>query len=247
MTEPTLLLMHGLGATSGVWAELLAELQWPGKVLNVDLPGHGAAPTSADYTLGALASAVGDSCENGEEVIAVGHSLGGCVGLCLASGFFRPVVRAVVSVGIKVRWTDDDVAGMARVAAKGIRWFDTREQAVDRFLLQAGLSGLVESDHPAVSSGVVEEGGQWRVSQDPATFAQQPVDGPGLVSAVQCPVILGAGAADSMVTREDLAQLAALSDWVAEPHIAVGSGHNVQIEDPSWFAALVREAASRVE
>ena len=121
MTSRTLLLLHGLGATSGVWADLLDELEWPGRVINADLPGHGAAPRHKDYTVGAMAAAVGGQCENGEPVIAVGHSLGGAVALCLASGFFRPVVTAAIGIGIKLEWTDADVEGMAKVAAKGVR------------------------------------------------------------------------------------------------------------------------------
>ena len=96
MTTPTLLLIHGLGATNGVWADVLAELDWPSQVINAELPGHGAAAPSDDYTVGAMAAQVAATCANGEEVIAVGHSLGGAVALCLASGFFRPVVAAAV-------------------------------------------------------------------------------------------------------------------------------------------------------
>ena len=238
MTTPTLLLLHGLGATPGVWAELIAELDWPGKIINAELAGHGRAPTQADYTIGALAAAAGSQCENGEEVIAVGHSLGGGVALCLASGFFRPVVAGVVAVGIKAIWSDDDVAGMAKVAAKGMRWFDSRAEAADRFLLQAGLTGLVDHDHPAVTTGITEVDGRWRVAQDPLTFAQRAVDLTGLLASATCPVILGAGENDAMVSGDDL------RTFVAKPRIAPGRGHNVQVEDPAWFAGLIREIAT---
>ena len=43
-SEPTLLLLHGLGATAGVWADLVSELEWPGRVIAPDLAGHGRAP-----------------------------------------------------------------------------------------------------------------------------------------------------------------------------------------------------------
>lgn len=239
MTTPTLLLMHGLGATTGVWADVIAELDWPGKIINADLPGHGLGPQQADYTMGALAAGVSALCENEEEIVAVGHSLGGCVGLCLASGFFRPVVRAVVGVGLKIQWTDTDVEIMGKVAAKGVRWFDTRDEAVGRFLVQAGLVGVAEPDHPAVETGITEQDGRWRVTQDPRTFAQRSVDMIGLMAAATCPVILGAGSSDAMVNRQDLAA------HVADPRIAHGSGHNVQVEDPAWFVSLINEAADR--
>ena len=236
--RPSLLLIHGLGATAGVWADLQAQLDWPGRVIVPDLPGHGSSPWSGDYTLGALAAGVAGHCRQDERVLVVGHSLGGCVALCLASGFFRPAVAGVVGVGVKIAWSDDDVAGMARVAAKGVRWFDTRAEAADRFLLQAGLQGIVDHDHPAVSDAVVGQDGRWRVAQDPATFAQRPVDMPGLMAAARCPVVLGAGEHDAMVTRADLA------DHTERPRIAAGRGHNVQVEDPAWVAGLLAELDS---
>lgn len=233
---PTLVLLHGLGATPGVWSDVLDLLDWPGTVRNLALAGHGRAGDTADYSVGALAAHVGSRCTD-EDAIVVGHSLGGCVALCLASNFFRPQVRAVVGVGLKLVWSDDDVAHMARVASKGVRWFDTRDEAVARFLLQAGLHEIADGTHPAVADGVVEVDGRWRVAQDPASFAQRPVDGHGLMAAAQCPVILGAGENDAMVSRHDMDQL------VPDPRIAFGCGHNVQVEDPAWFVELIREAA----
>jgi len=233
----TLLLLHGLGANRGVWTELLDELEWPDKVLTPDLPGHGGAHASNDYTMGALAAGVAASCGNEEEVIIAGHSLGGCVAICLASGFFRPNVVSVVSVGAKVTWSTADVDGMAKVAAKGIRWFETREQAAERFLRQSGLVGLVDTSHPSVEIGIAKVDGRWRVAQDPKAFAQRPVDMAGLMAAARCPVVLGAGENDAMVSRADLAE------FTSDPRIAAAAGHNAQVESPAWFADLIREAA----
>lgn len=239
MTEPTLLLIHGLGASGGVWSAVEAELNWPGRLVVVELPGHGSAPWTGDYSLGAMAAAVAAPLAVGEPVLAAGHSLGGVVALCLASGFFRPEVLAVVGVGMKVNWSDEDVTGMAKVAARGVRYFDNRDEAATRFLRQAGLEGLVPLDHPATETGIVDEGdGRWRPAQDPMTFAQRPVPMSSLMAAARCPVILGAGEHDAMVSVDDLAA------HVDDPRIAIGRGHNVQVEDPAWFAQLVMEAAS---
>ncbi len=240
MSTPTLLLIHGLGSTSGVWSELLDILDWPAPIINAELAGHGLAAHQSDYTVGALAAGVSAQCSETDDVIAVGHSLGGCVALALASGAFRPDVAGVVGIGIKARWTDADVAGMAKVAAKGVRWFDTREEAVDRFLLQAGLAGVVDNTHPSIATGVgFGPDGKWSVTQDPNTWAQQAVDLAGLVAAATCPVILGAGENDAMVNESDLA------DAVPDPRIAAGRGHNVQVEDPAWVAGLINEVAGR--
>ncbi len=239
--RPHLLAIHGLGATAGVWAGLHDHLGADWAITAPDLPGHGSAPWTGDYTVGSLAAAVSAHCDNGRPVVVVGHSLGGAVALALASGFFRPVVTAVVAVGVKVVWTDDDIAGMAKVAGRGIRWCDSRQEAIERHLRQSGLTGLVDPDAPALAGAVVEgEGehrGSWRVAQDPATFAQRPLDMAGLMAAARCPVVLAAGADDPMSTADDLAP------FTDRPAIAVGRGHNVQVEDPRWVADLVTRAA----
>jgi len=253
MTAPTLLLLHGLGATSGVWSRLRAELDWPGPVMAPDLAGHGRSPWTGSYTVDALADEVVHTLAEDEPsdadadadagVIVVGHSLGGGVGLALASGAYPTPVKAVIGLGIKVMWTDDDVATMAGVAARGVRWFASRDEALARHLRQAGLHGLLAADDPALGQAVVSDNnGRWRVSQDPATFAQQPLDMAGLMTqarATATSVVLGAGEHDAMVSQADLAV------FVDNPRIAAGRGHNVHVEDPTWTARLVRETADR--
>lgn len=239
MPSPTLLLIHGLGATPGVWADVEARLDWPGRVITAQLPGHGVAPASNDYTVAALATAVANQCDDHDAIVAVGHSLGGAVALALASATYRPSVSIAIGLGIKLAWSEADVEGMAKVAAKGVRWFESRDDAVDRFLLQAGLRGVVDRDHPAVVGAVAEVDGQWRVAQDPHTFAQHPVDAEGLVAAATCPVILGAGEHDAMVSHADMAA------HVDDPRIAADCGHNVQVENPSWVTALIHEATDQ--
>jgi pimeloyl-ACP methyl ester carboxylesterase len=180
---PALLLIHGLGATAGVWADLVSHIQasdrpWPGPIVTAELPGHGAAPWTGDYTVGSLAAAVSAQCRPGASVVALGHSLGGGVALALASGFFRPRVRAVLGLGVKVAWTEADVAGMAKVAAKGVRWFDSADEATDRFLLQAGLADVADRGHPAteqaIAAGTGPDDGRWRVASGPGSSNLRP-------------------------------------------------------------------------
>jgi pimeloyl-ACP methyl ester carboxylesterase len=244
---PALLLIHGLGATPGVWDDLVESLDWDGPVLVPALPGHGDARWTDDYTVPALASAVSSGVVSAvpatTTALIVGHSLGGAVGLDLASGRYGLTVGAVLGLGIKTSWTDDDVTGMAKVASRGVRWFPTREEAVSRFLRSAGLDGIVDATHPAVGDAVVAgtglDGGRgWRVAQDPETFAQEPVDMPALLAAARCPVWLGAGEHDTMATEAEL------SVFTDSPHIASGRGHNVQVEDPAWVAGVIDQLAT---
>jgi pimeloyl-ACP methyl ester carboxylesterase len=117
--EPLLVLLHGMGATGdvwGAWRPLLAG-RWPGRWLAPDLPGHGGSPPLAAYTFDGFAAAVAGIVPPGAGAVVLGHSLGGVVGLALASGRFPVPVRAVIGLGIKVVWTDEDL-DRAQAAAR---------------------------------------------------------------------------------------------------------------------------------
>lgn len=223
-----MLLLHGLGATGGVWRGLLASVEG----VAPDLPGHGAAPWEASYTFERIAEAVRPLL-GPAPVTIVGHSMGGVVALALAA-IASDRVRQVVGLGIKVAWPPEDVERAAAMAERPVATYDTREEAVDRFLRVSGLAGLVAPDDPLVDGAVVEEEARWRLAQDPRTFGVGVPDMAGLLASVQCPVVLARGEHDPMVTHEQLAAL------VPDPVILPGLGHNAHVEDPAAVLALVR-------
>src|SRR5215831_20576290 len=143
--EPVLVLLHGLGATGDVWAgwwPLLAR-RWPGRWLAPDLPGHGSSPPLAAYTFDGFAAAVAGIVQPGTPVVVLGHSLGGVVGLALAGGGSGVPVRAVIGLGIKVVWTDEDLERARAMAQRPVAWFASRDEAAARYLRVSGLGGLL--------------------------------------------------------------------------------------------------------
>jgi pimeloyl-ACP methyl ester carboxylesterase len=251
--DPVLLLLHGLGATGEVWSGLVASLRdrWPGTVLVPDLPGHGRSEPLSRYSFGALAGEVASSLPAGP-VAVLGHSLGGVVGLTLASGWFGAPVSAVCGLGIKVRWSPEELAKAAELATRPAKVFGTREEAMDRALKVAGLKGLV----PSLESGVVPVTGSgagpvvgsavepavglpegWRLSLDQAAFGVGAPDMPGLLAACRASVVLAAGERDPMSPR---AHLVALRPDAVE---LAGLGHNAHVENPSALWPLVDRLA----
>ena len=235
-----LLLVHGLGATADVWTPLTCSLDgaWPGRWLAVDLPGHGGSPTLPRVTFGGLAAAVAealpaDDASRDEPLVVLGHSLGGVVGLALASGWFGVRVTRVVGLGVKAVWSDDDLARAASLAARPPAWADTREEAVARSLRLAGLTGLVDPGDELVDAGVVQQDGRWRPVLDLRSFGVGAPDLPGLVGASRAPVVLARGEHDAMVTTEQLA------DVVPAPVVLPGCGHNAHVERPDLVAGLL--------
>jgi pimeloyl-ACP methyl ester carboxylesterase len=234
----TLLLLHGLAGTRRVWDPVIEALgeRWPGPIVASDLPGHGEATHDPPYSFGGMAAAVARSC--GDEVsVVLGHSLGGVVGLALGSGWFGCRVGTVVAVSIKVAWTDEELAGAAAIAAKPPAWFDTRDEAVSRYLRVAGLTGLVDRSGPVAAAGVVEEGGRFRLAHDPATAAVGAPDMEGLLAACRADVVLGGGTDDQYVSPGQLLGL--------DPSAIVldGIGHNPHLENPALVADLVPNVA----
>jgi len=228
---PLLVLLHGLGATSEVYAavESLLPDTWPGGWLLVDLPGHGRSAWDATYTFRRHADAVLSVLPADRELVVAGHSMGGVVALELATD---PRVRGVVAFGVKVSWPDEHVEAAQRVAGGPVRVFDTRTEAAQRHLRLAGLAGLAAPDDPVAAAGVRETADGWRVAQDPATFGVGVPDMAGLLARAQCPVVLARGQHDPMVTDDDLAAL--VNDAVVLP----GLGHNAHVEDPSAVLVL---------
>jgi pimeloyl-ACP methyl ester carboxylesterase len=160
---PTLLLLHGLGANAGVWRNLLpfVEKSWPGRWIAPDFPGHGRSPASAVYSYGGHAAAVAETIGQGECVAIIGHSMGGVVGLMLATGWFGVSVSHVLALGVKLHWSADDAARMASLAEAPVRWFDDRNAAAERYLRASGLAGPVAPESDAASLGIAEEAGRF--------------------------------------------------------------------------------------
>lgn len=219
------LLLHGLGAVGEVWR---------GAGLAPDLPGHGTAGWDPPYTYERHARAVLAALPE-DPVDVVGHSMGGVVALVLAAAA-PGRVRSVVGLGIKVRWTPEELERAAAVAGRPPKVLATREEAADRFLKVSGLVGLVAADDPVVDAGIQQlPDGGWRLAQDPRTFAVGAFDMPQLLARAGCRVVLARGEHDAMVSHEDLAEL------VERPLSLPGLGHNAHVEDLEAVLGLVPE------
>ncbi len=222
---PLLVLLHGLGATGEVWDRVARS--WSGSWLVPDLPGHGRSSRLDRYSFGSLAAAVATVIPR-EPVAVVGHSLGGVVGLALASGWFGVEVTTCVGVGIKARWTDEELAKAAALAAKPAKVFATEEEAAERAAKMAGVP---------LRHGVSEADGGWAPSLDMRAFGVGRPDMAGLVVAARAHVVLAAGENDPMSPREHLEEL------VPAPVVFPGAGHNVHVESPSSLSALLAQVA----
>jgi len=243
-----LVLLHGLGATGGVWKPMLesAAVRWPGRWLAPDLPGHGASQRlDGGYRIGQMAAAVASAIHSHVDargrLVVLGHSLGGVIGFALASGWFAVTPSHVLMIGVKCAWQKSELAHMTELASRPAKRFPDAAAAWSRYLKVAGLSGHVELGSPALAHGVVEESGAWRLAADPAANDVGLPPLAALAGAAVCPIHMARGANDALVSRDEIRAL----DPAARD--LDGCGHNAMIEAPQrvwdWFSAAVRELA----
>lgn len=230
--EELLVLLHGLGGTGDVWVPGLEDQhdRWPGWWWAPDLAGHGTTGARLDhYTFEAVSEDLAGRLPDARSYVVVGHSFGGVVGLGLAR--LVPDVRRVVGLGIKVEWSDDELAWARAMSERPIAWFDTEAEAVARHRKVSGAGELVDDE--VARTGVVESGGRWRLVLDPLTFAVGRPDMAGLLAECPAEVVLARGESDHMVSD---AQLRAL---VPAPVTLAGLGHNANLEAPAVVLSLV--------
>jgi pimeloyl-ACP methyl ester carboxylesterase len=142
-------------------------------------------------------------------------------------------VQAVIGLGIKVVWTEDDLHRAQAVAHRPPIWYASRDEAAARYLRVSGLAGLLPAGDPAVDAGLREQDGRWRLAMDPGAFAVGAPDMAQLLARSQAPVTLARGEHDPMNTDGQLARLR--SATVTLP----GLGHNAHVESPELAITLL--------
>lgn len=235
----TALLLHGISSAGGVWwrvADLLAAQGF--RVVAPDLRGHGDAPRTLRYPLGALAGDVlrlhpgrgGDGGDPWDVVVA--HSLGGAVAvLALAHdpGWARSAV--LVDPAVRTLRADNPVAFDAFVAAS-----IAEVEHPDAAAIQAAHPDWHPEDvHLKVRAarqasrhtieGILSDTGGWDVVSQ--------------FERITTPVtVLGADP-----SAPDASVSAALGAHLADAHgnvrytVATGSGHSIHRSDPDRVVA----------
>jgi pimeloyl-ACP methyl ester carboxylesterase len=236
-----LVLLHGMGANAEAWEPLRPwiERDWRGRWLAPDLRGHGRSAREGPWGVGVHAADVAGliAAEAPGPVTVVGHSFGGAVGALVASGWFGPRVRDVAAFGVKIEWTEHEVARAHDLAGRPAAVFPTRAEAVARYLRIAGLAELAPTSSATATVGVVGDGGRFQVAVDPRAHGAVGPSVAGLLRLAAAPLRLAAGERDPMVTLEQMRRI----DPAAR--IFDGAGHNAHWETPEQVWAFIAESA----
>lgn len=96
---PTLFLIHGLGLTSQVWVPLIELLQPSYSILAIDVPGYGDSPRGdGELTIDSVAQRIADLTKSKriDNVVLIGHSMGGFIALSLATRLRGPLRHVIL-------------------------------------------------------------------------------------------------------------------------------------------------------
>lgn len=251
---PALLLLHGTGAATHSWRDLLPLLAERFTVIAPDLPGHGFtdAPPAQALSLPGMAAALRAllTALEAEPVLVAGHSAGAAVAALMAlDGMIAP--RGLVSLNgalLPLRGGPGDLfifSALARmlVSVPVVPWLIARRahdrRAVERLLRGTGstldargveLYGLVvrHSGHVAAALGMMAA---WDLHPLARALPRLP-----------CPLTLVVGENDRTIPAGDAQRVRAILPSARLVNLA-GLGHLAHEEDPRAVAAIIAEAA----
>lgn len=234
---PLLVLLHGLGGNGTVWNGLkpFLEKHWHGRWIIPDFRGHGRSLHRAPYGFGIHASDVASLLGQDEDVTLIGHSMGGIVAFALATGIFGVQIERVFAFGVKVDWTDAEIAKANTTSRMSPKLFDSKAEAIERYLKVSGLLGLVSPDSDEADVGIRTQQGKFRLAADPLTYALGTLDCTQIAQAVRSPIHLLCGELDPMARPESMKRLG------AEVKILPGLGHNPHVEAPGVLWQAISE------
>ncbi len=238
---PAILLLHGLGATAGVWTgvQLVLEERGIGRWIAPDLTGHGRSGVQSHYSVGSLAADLAGLIRDEPGVYVVGHSLGTYLALALASGWFGVEVRGVVGLGPKISWPESDLQGARELAARPVRWYATADEAWNRYRRVSGLDLTIAPEMNWLRHGVAQTEQGWRLSQDPRTFEVAGAPFASLAASSQARLVLARGEHDPMVSTAELRLHS------HDVHEIAGAGHNAHVEQPVEIVGLLETLLQR--
>lgn len=192
----SLLLLHGALGSASQFDKLIPLLPNHWQIHSFNLPGHGGAPLPSDFSITYFAEAVLDFLDKNKiaQVHSFGYSMGGYTAMQLAAKHPERI-QGIVTLGTKFHWTPEIATREAallnpdKIAAKVPVFAEllaTRHAPVDWREVLHRTAGLLHG----LGNG--------------ATLSED------TVRAITCPVLVGLGSEDHLVTEEESRAMAAL-------------------------------------
>jgi pimeloyl-ACP methyl ester carboxylesterase len=232
---PTVLLLHGIGASATAWSKQIQRLGADFACIAPDLPGYGDSPDPERPGLDAVVDAVADLLD-GRPAHVVGVSFGALTALALARAQPGLVTSLVLS---------DATLGRAGSPADELdRWLRHRESLAHDLATRSGERAAEIAGRDAAPE-VVDEIARHMRRARPSGYmnvarAIAGSDARPWLAAIRQPALILCGEEDR-VTGMDVSRTLVESLPRATLLAIAGAGHAPHVEQPDRFAAAVRE------
>jgi len=239
--QPLVVLLHALGCHKGWWDWVGPELGERYHVVAPDFRGHGESDRAERYGFHDYAADIEQLVTElaGEQYALVGHSMGGYVGMVVASRNRRPPAALVV-VDMKTGSTPQELADLAAAAQRPGRSYPSLEDALGRYRLSPPEHAVPAERlaHVAADSYMQLADGTWADRFDRRALAIEPVEPLSLVAQISCPVLFVRGEKSLVMPAEPAAELAEAAG--ASLVTMAGLYHHLPLEAPEALTRQIR-------
>lgn len=239
---PAVVLLHGFCEDSRIWEDFRVDLiEEKYRVICIDLPGFGQSEVIPDITISGMADAVAAVLKSLklEQVVLIGHSMGGYVSLAFAEQY--PELLAGLGLFHSQARADSDEKKAAR------------QKSVD-FILRQGSALYVKQTIPGLFAPKFSSSNTFLIEK--LTFRASRYEPEGIVAAlhamknrpdrsvvleqVQCPVLFIIGKLDTAIPEENSMAQTHLPQ-VADIHILEKVSHMGMFEATKQTQSIVRQ------
>jgi pimeloyl-ACP methyl ester carboxylesterase len=238
--KPVILLLHALACHHGWWKWLAPYLEKDYYLIAPDLRGHGQSSWAENYSFDDYAEDIEELVKNIDRPYAiVGHSMGGYVGLKVASRGILPPA-AVLVADMKIDSPDEELAGLHKASQKSGRIYETLEEAVAQYrLLPPKHTAPIEVMEQVAVECFHEQEGRWTERFDRRTLAIEKVEAVELVQQISCPTWFVRAKDSQVMPAEGARELARITNGPL--HEIEEAFHHLPLEAPDVLAQLIRD------
>lgn len=245
-----MLLLHASGCHAYWWDETGPILAEEYDVIAPDLRGHGdsGCPEPPDYSFDAYVADLAALVQalDLRDVVLVGHSMGGYVGLKYAST--QPDgLQAMVAADMLCEVDGEMLERMHQASARPQPTFATRAEAEQRFRLQPPETTAAPEVLQALAREAVCQTyeGRWTFKFDRRAMQHPAVRVWDILPHITCPVLVVHGELSPLMpagNAERVARSLAHGAWTTVP----GAYHNLMLDNLPGFVQVVRDFCAKV-
>ncbi|WP_442600055.1 alpha/beta fold hydrolase [Neobacillus sp. D3-1R] len=244
--NPPLLLLHALACHSGWWRWVAPYLEKKYYVIAPDLRGHGQSTWAESYRYDDYAEDIEELVKKLDRPYAmIGHSMGGYIGLKVASREICPP-SALLVADVKIDSSEEELAGLHKAAEKSGRIYDTLQDAVARYKLlpPQHTAPMERVEQVAGECFREQEDGHFGERFDRRTLAIEKVETLVLAGQVSCPTSFVRAKDSVVMPAEEAKQLTKITSGTL--YEIEGAYHHLPLEKPEEFAAVIRKFLDQI-